>query len=127
MTKDDAFIEYLHELLDPLGKISNKKMFGGHGVYCIGVIMGLVIDETLYLKVDEQSREFFSEEDCEPFVYQSKAKQVAMSYWSVPESDGVFRTNAAMGETRLCRSVAERNEGNHEKKVGWALPTFMIN
>jgi len=116
MAKDDAFIEYLHELLDPLGKISTKKMFGGHGVYCNGVIMGLVIDETLYLKVDEQSREFFSEEDCEPFVYQSKAKQVAMSYWSVPESDGVFRTSAAMGETRLCRSVAERNEGNHEKK-----------
>lgn len=85
MAKDDAYIEYLHELLDPLGKISNKKMFGGHGIYCNGVIMGLVIDETLYLKVDEQSRDFFSKQGCEPFVYQSKAKQVAMSYWSVPD------------------------------------------
>ena len=85
MAKDDAYIEYLQELLDPLGIISNKKMFGGHGVYCNGVIVGLVIDETLYLKVDEQSSEFFSKEGCEPFVYQSKAKQVAMSYWSVPD------------------------------------------
>ena len=85
MAKDDAYIEYLHELLDPLGKISTKKMFGGHGVYYNGVIMGLVIDETLYLKVDEQSRDFFSKQGCEPFVYQSKAKQVAMSYWTVPD------------------------------------------
>ncbi len=47
MAKDEAYIEYLHELLEPLGKISTKKMFGGRGVYCNGVIMGLVIDDCL--------------------------------------------------------------------------------
>lgn len=85
MAKDDAYLEYLHELLDPLGKISSKTMFGGHGVYCNGIIMGLVIDESLYLKVDEQTQPLFIREGCAPFVYQAKLKQVAMSYWSVPD------------------------------------------
>ena len=84
VAKDDAFIEYLHELLGQLGRISTKKMFGGHGVYCDGVIMGLVINETLFLKVDEQTMPKFSEAGCQPFVYHMKDKQVAMSYWSVP-------------------------------------------
>ena len=85
MAKDDAYIEYLHELLDPLGKISTKKMFGGHGVYCDGVMIGLVADELLYLKVDEQTKPLFTDAGCEPFVYQMKAKRVTMSYWSVPD------------------------------------------
>ncbi|MEO8002949.1 MAG: TfoX/Sxy family protein [Arenimonas sp.] len=85
MAKDDAYIEYLQELLEPLGKISAKKMFGGRGIYCNGVIMGLVIDEALYLKVDEQTKHLFMTAGCEPFVYEMKNKQVAMSYWSVPD------------------------------------------
>jgi len=85
VAKDEAYIEYLHELLEPLGRISTKKMFGGRGVYCDGVIIGLVIDEALYLKVDEQTKPLFIAEGCEPFVYEMKKKQVAMSYWSVPD------------------------------------------
>ncbi len=85
MPKDLAFLAHLNELLEPLGKISTKIMFGGHGVYCNGVIMGLVINQALYLKVDDQTRDFFSRAGCEPFVYEMKAKTVAMSYWSVPD------------------------------------------
>ena len=115
MAKDDAYIEYLHELLDPLGIISNKKMFGGHGVYCNGVIMGLVIDETLYLKVDEQSSEFFSKEGCEPFVYQSKAKQVAMSYWSVPY-EAMESSEQMLPWAKLAYAAALRKEKRPPKK-----------
>ncbi len=109
MAKDDAFIEYLHELLDPLGKISTKKMFGGHGVYCNSVIMGLVINEALYLKVDEQSKDFFSKQGCEPFVYHSKAKQVAMSYWSVPD-DAMESSEQMLPWAKLAYAAALRKE-----------------
>jgi len=85
MPKDQAYIQYLHELLEPLGKISTKIMFGGHGVYCNGVIMGIVIDETLYLKVDEQTKPLFGAVGSEPFVYEMKSKHVEMSYWSAPD------------------------------------------
>jgi len=84
MARDDAYFDYLLELLAGLEKISSKKMFGGRGVYCNGVIFGLVIDEVFYLKVDELTEPLFVAAGCQPFVYDMKNKQVAMSYWSVP-------------------------------------------
>lgn len=114
MVKDDAYIVCLHELLDPLGKIPNKKMFGGHGIYCNGVIMGLVIDKTLYLKVDEQSCEFFSKEGCQSFVYQGKAEQVAMSYWSVPDE--------AMDSSEQMQPWAKLTYAAAKRKLAKAAP-----
>jgi DNA transformation protein and related proteins len=109
MAKDDAYIEYLHELLDPLGKISTKKMFGGHGVYCNGVIMGLVIDEALYLKVDDETRLLFENKGCEPFVYEMKAKRVAMSYWSVPD-DAMESSEQMLPWAKYAYAAALRKE-----------------
>lgn len=85
MPKDLAFLAHLDELLDPLGKISSKIMFGGHGIYCNGIIMGLVIERAFYLKVDEQTKSAFINAGCKPFVYDTKTKTVEMSYWSAPD------------------------------------------
>ncbi|HMB56717.1 MAG TPA: TfoX/Sxy family protein [Arenimonas sp.] len=85
MKRDDGFIAYLHELLDPLGTISTRRMFGGHGIYCDGVFFAIVIDERIYLKVDEESRGRFHDAGCAPFVYESRGEPIAMSYWSVPD------------------------------------------
>jgi DNA transformation protein and related proteins len=115
VAKDEAYIEYLHELLEPLGKITSKKMFGGHGVYCNGVIMGLVIDEALYLKVDEQTEALFVNEGCEPFVYQTKLKQVAMSYWSVPD-EAMESFEQMLPWARLAYAAALRKEKAAPKK-----------
>ena len=43
----DAFIEYLHDLFADFGPVSLRAMFGGHGVYHQGVIIGIVIDDGL--------------------------------------------------------------------------------
>ena len=109
MARDEAYIEYLHELLGPLGRISTKKMFGGHGVYCDGVIMGLVIDEAFYLKVDEETRQQFTDRGCEPFVYEMKAKRVAMSYWSVPD-DAMESSEQMLPWAKLALAAALRKE-----------------
>lgn len=84
MPKDQAYLAYLHELLEPLGKISSKILFGGYGIYCNDVIMGLVIDEAFYMKVDLQTQSFFKDAGSEAFVYQMKSKKIAMNYWSAP-------------------------------------------
>jgi len=85
MSADAGFNSHLHELLEPLGQVSMRRMFGGHGVYCAGVFIAIVIDGRLYLKVDAQSRAEFSAAGCAPFVYAGKNNPVEMSYWSVPE------------------------------------------
>lgn len=83
--KDTGFLEHLHELLDPVGRIAMRPMFGGHGVYCDGLFFAIVIDGRLYLKVDAQSRGQFEAAGSAPFVYQGKGAPVEMSYWSAPE------------------------------------------
>lgn len=84
MSRDAGFIAHLHELLDPLGQISMRRMFGGHGLYCNDVFFAIVIDDQLYLKVDAESRATFAAASCAPFVYAGKNNPVEMSYWSVP-------------------------------------------
>ena len=79
------YLDYLHDLFSAFAPVTTRAMFGGHGVYRDGVIIGIVIDETLYLKVDAQTRAVFEAEGCQPFVYESKGKAVPMSYWTVPD------------------------------------------
>jgi DNA transformation protein len=84
--RDDGFIDYLHELLEPLGRIGVRRMFGGHGLYCDGLFFAIVVDSRLYVKVDAQSRAAFEAAGSVPFVYRARGKTVEMSYWNLPES-----------------------------------------
>lgn len=85
MKPDPGFLEFLRELLEPLGLISTRKMFGGHGIYCDGVFFAIVIEGRLYLKADQQTQLDFLAAGSAPFVYQARDRSIQMSYWSVPE------------------------------------------
>ena len=61
-------------------------MFGGHGIFCDGVMFALIADETLYLKVDAETRQTFLDTGNEPFVYERKGKAVELSYVTVPDT-----------------------------------------
>lgn len=80
-----GFQEFLEEQFAPLGGVSIKSMFGGLGVFRDGVMFGLVADDTLYFRVDEENRTRFEAEGSEAFVYNGKTKQTAMPYWRAPE------------------------------------------
>ena len=80
----DDFLDYLRELLGDGGPVDLRPMFGGHGVYRAGTIVGIVLDETLYLKVDAMTRPRFEAAGCAPCVYDMKGRALTMSYWSVP-------------------------------------------
>ncbi|MBA4132750.1 MAG: competence protein TfoX [Hyphomicrobium sp.] len=85
MPLDPRLSELAEELFGPLGTISVRKMFGGGGIYCDGVMFALIADGVIYLKADARSQADFEAEGLGPFVYQGKAKPVAMSYWRMPE------------------------------------------
>ena len=42
-------------------------MFGGHGLYLDGTIVGIVVDDVLYLKTDDETRRAFVERGLRPF------------------------------------------------------------
>ena len=81
----DEFADYVVDLLAPLGRVSAKRMFGGHGLYCGERMFALIAEQTLYFKTDEASRRAFEQAGSHPFVFTSRNRQVTMSYWSAPE------------------------------------------
>lgn len=85
MARMNSFVEYTLELLEPLGFVQARRMFGGWGLHHGGRMMGLIIEDRLYLKTDELSRPDFEAAGGEPFIYEKgKGQSVATSYWTPP-------------------------------------------
>jgi DNA transformation protein len=83
---DSGFVSHCLELLSPLGRTSSRRMFGGHALYIDGLCMALIMDDTLYLKVDDTSRPLFERAGCKPFTYTAKSQDVhSLGYCTAPE------------------------------------------
>jgi DNA transformation protein len=86
MAVSEGFAEFLRDVLSGVGPVTIRKMFGGAGVYLGGVMFGLVVDDTFYLRGDETSAADFEAEGKGPFVYRPKDRApVTMPYWELPE------------------------------------------
>ena len=59
MVASHSFAEFLREQLAPLGHVAMRRMFGKTGVFCDGLMLGMVTDNTLYFRVDEHNRATF--------------------------------------------------------------------
>jgi DNA transformation protein and related proteins len=84
--KDSEFVSYVVESLRPLGPVSARRMFGGHGIYLHGVMFALIADEQLYLKVDDGNRAAYEAAGLAPFTYSGKGKPIRMSYHEAPSA-----------------------------------------
>lgn len=84
---ENEFVSYLLELLEPIGNIRAKKMFGGYGIYKNDVIFSIVADEIFYLKADDVNRKDFEKLGLQKFTYRKKSgdKDFSMSYYQAPE------------------------------------------
>src|SRR5579859_4044877 len=86
MVASDSFAEFLREQLAPLGRVTLRRMFGKTGVFCDGVMLGMVTDNTLYFRVDDQNRATFAEaRDAPPLNYRKKGSTIDLSFWRAPE------------------------------------------
>lgn len=86
MAIDANFAIDVEDLFAGAGPITLRRMFGGAGVYCEGVMFGLVIEGTVYLKTDEGSVGAFEREGSRPFVYETRHRTVTVgAFWSLPE------------------------------------------
>jgi DNA transformation protein and related proteins len=86
MTASASFAEFLREELAPLGHITMRRMFGKTGVFCDGLMLGMVTDNTLYFRVDEQNRAAFREAEAfPPLNYEKHGVAIDLSFWRAPE------------------------------------------
>lgn len=81
----DDFVEHVCELLEPLGTVRPKRMFGGWCIYVDEIPTGLIQGDTLWFKVDDGNRADYEAAGVGPFKpFPDKA--MVMSYWQVPVS-----------------------------------------
>ena len=86
MVASDGFAAFLQEQLAPLGRLSMRRMFGKTGVFCNGLMFGMITDDTLYLRVDAHNREAFKEAEASPPLNYAKGGElIDLSFWCVPE------------------------------------------
>ena len=86
MVASDSFAEFLSEQLAPLGPLSMRRMFGKTGVFCDGVMLGMVSDNTLYFRVDDDNKAFFREAEVfPPLNYEKKGESIDLAFWRAPE------------------------------------------
>ena len=81
----NQYVDYILDLLLPLGNIKVRKMFGGYGIYQGGIFFAIISDNILYFKVGDNNRSLYEKHDSKPFSYEGKhGKIITMSYWEVP-------------------------------------------
>lgn len=97
-----------------------RALFGGGGIYHQGVMMGLIADEQIYFKVDEENRPAFEAADLPPFIFErGDGRQIAMSFCLAPDEifddpDALIRW--ADGALAAARRVAARKKPKRPKK-----------
>ncbi len=121
MSNQNADIVWFRELLAGLGPIAGRRMFGGTGFYTDGLMIALEAFGTLYLKVDAQTRDRFTEAGGMPFIYEGKGKAVTMSYWTPPDdaldSPEVMQPWASLARDAAVRSAAAKSIGKNAAKT----------
>ncbi|CAH0153331.1 TfoX/Sxy family protein [Roseomonas sp. CECT 9278] len=86
MPTTDSFAAFLCEELAPLGHVTLRRMFGKAGIFCDGVMFGLVSDDLLYLRVDDDNREAFHEAASRPpLSYEKNGARIDLAFWQAPE------------------------------------------
>src|SRR6202049_3309115 len=123
MVASDAFAEFLRDQLAPLGRITMRRMFGKTGVFCDAVMFGMVTENTLYFRVDDQNRmTFWEAESFPPLNYEKSGSTINLSFWRVPErlfdepDELVTWARAALAAARRGAAKRERTEARRKSK-----------
>ena len=55
MAADAALIEWVAEAMEPVGRVTSKRLFGGAALYCDGTAFAIVAFDALWFKADADS------------------------------------------------------------------------
>lgn len=84
MAVSPSFRDFVLEQLAGLGRLRARRMFGGVGIYSGESFFALIAADTLYLKVDDDSRADYLRRGMSPFRPYRDRPQWEMGYYAVP-------------------------------------------
>lgn len=132
MPSSSGFAAHCVELLQSLGPVRARRMFGGHGFYVDDLFIALIFEDRLFLKTDETTRPTFTAAGSEPFVYhKGDGSSVSMSYWTAPEealeSPPAMRPWARLAMEAALRKVNAKPAPRKAKAKAKAAPAAKKN
>jgi DNA transformation protein len=80
--KDDSFKDFIIDQLYGLEGVTDRAMFGGHGLYRGGTFFGIISKGRLYFKTNDSTRPGYLECGMKPF--RPNPKQTLKNYFEVP-------------------------------------------
>jgi len=72
------------EQLAGLEGVSDRRMFGGTGLYCEEFFFGLISGDVLYLRVDDSNRIDYTTRNMAQFRPYADRPQLSMNYFEAP-------------------------------------------
>src|SRR5258707_12225026 len=123
MVASDSFAEFLREQLAPVGRVTMRRMFGKTGVFCDGLMLGMVTENTLYFRVDGLNRAIFKEaESVPPLSYKKQGSTIDLAFWRAPKrlfeepDELVTWARAALAAARRVPAKLERTAPRRKSK-----------
>src|SRR5262245_21230926 len=120
MVGSASFAAFRRGQLAPRGRVTLRRMFGKTGVFCDGLMLGMVRNDALYFRVDDHNRTAFEEaQSSPPLSYKKKACTIDLSFWRAPERlydepDELVRW--AQAALAAARRVAAKRAGTVPKR-----------
>ncbi len=115
MPPSASHLDYIKDLLSPFGEITTRRMFGGAGVYCDGMIFAIIGEDDLWFKVDDATRAEFEDAGLAPFEVEMNGKKGTMSYYNAPEE--IFDDHDALARWMTLALAAARRGYKPKKKT----------
>ena len=85
MSVDEGLYAWVQEALEPLGRVSMRKMMGAAVLYLDGTVFAVLDDSELWLKSDVETDATWDEAGCERFAITLKDGRVdTMNYRRAP-------------------------------------------
>ena len=86
MTASTEYTEYVLELLEPIGPVRAGRFFGGVGISKGSLQFAMIMGNSLYFAVDDDTRKKYEQAGMQPFSYMTKKGRVQVrKYFELPE------------------------------------------
>ena len=113
------YVAHIVDLLQFIGPVESKSMFGGFGMFLEGLMFGLVAGNELYLKVDTQNSQDCEDLGFQAFSFEKIGRQFKMSYYQASEEameDAELLSDCASNAYGAAMRAAAKKGGKRKKQ-----------
>ena len=113
------YVAHIVDLLQLIGPVESKSMFGGFGMFLEGLMFGLVAGNELYLKVDTRNPQDYEDLGLQAFSFEKNGRQFKMSYYQAPEEameDAELLSDWASNAYDAAMRAAAKKGGKRKKQ-----------